>query len=90
MKWLRFAYYTSVAAFLIFMSGFVTDGWRTFPNPVPVWGMVLLGGIALTNLACLPIGVVAALEERRYGKRTIALSLLPLLYIILIWWVGIA
>ena len=72
------------------MSGLLTDGWRTFPNPVPIWGKVLLGMIALTNLFCLPIGVLGALDERRFGRTTPALSIIPLLYIIFIWWVGIA
>ena len=90
MSRLQLAHHTSVVVFLIFVSFLVTDGWRTFPNPVPIWGRVLLGLIVLLNLCCIPIGAIGALDERRYGKTTIALSLIPLLYIVFIWWVGIA
>ncbi len=72
------------------MSGMVTDGWRTFPNPVPLWGKILLVLIAVTNLVCLPVGVAAFIRERRLGKTVIALSIIPLLYIAFISWIGIA
>ncbi len=80
----------SIIAFLILMSGLLTDGWRTFPNPVPFWGRILLVLIALTNVICLPVGVAAFIKKRRFGKTVVALSIIPLFYIAFISWIGIA
>ena len=80
----------SIITFLIFMSGMMTDGWRTFPNPVPFWGKILLVLIVVTNVICLPVGIAASISERRFGKTVVALSIIPLLYIAFISWIGIA
>ncbi len=87
---IRHARNASLVSFLVFFSGAVTDGWRTFPDPVPLWGRILLVLIFITDMICLPIGVVAVHKEQRFGKRVIALSIIPLLAITFIYWVGIA
>ncbi len=87
---IRHARNASLVSFLVFVSGAATDGWRTFPDPVPLWGRILLVLIFITDMICLPIGVLAVHKEQRFGKRVIALSIIPLLAITFIYWVGIA
>ncbi len=84
------AFATTLGALLALIILCIADSYRISPAPVPLLMKALLALIAIANALSFVVAIPAAFHGRRFGSSAVGLSLLQLLFLAFIWWVGIA